>query len=712
MKTMKKMNYILPIAALLLLAACSSDDGLEGDTSAVSFSSPVELTLSTGVSTTRALTALQSTQIEAGEKVYVWVDEHTKPTGNDNYNSETEDITDFIRGWVLTADGAGNWRNSSTSPTADYQKQYYPASGYPVDIYAVHGNLNKEITFGANWQNINPADPNQSTLSNGMMWTALNTGLIHTVKPNQTGTAVGSEAYTDGYSVSDLLYARAYDRKPQRNAQPLTFTHLLSKIQVYIIPGEGMTGDRIYAATVPADAPTSDWRTKVELINVRMKTAVELKKRNGNERKESGDNTGEPSNYYTLTSQENSEGTVLARMQYNAEGESLPEGAPSTLNGKKAFAFADAIIVPQHVNSTHAEGGSAVDFIRITLPSGGIFYVQTSREFQTGLNYTYYVTLSTSGLTVVTQVQDWVDGTDAINASDKTPSAKLERDPVVGDFYFADGTWGTASWGSANSKTPIGIVFSTNTSAKDKALGFKHGYVMALGNAQSGQLWCADKANASGTTNLQALQVTDGLIPWNDTRSAANFHAVIDNLDGLTHCLTAKDNAAKATGYEFSDLTAIYAAMVTYNTVVSAPANSSGWYLPSIGQQYLWMESFGKNMTTYSNFFPGPEKVSNWNWNYNSIYLSNGIALFTAMNDYVKTCLSETSYISSYTEIGSTTEEQYYWSSTERDATYTWYFRTRPAQGTDGGNINLWTSKTKGESLGDAKTYVRPVLAF
>lgn len=158
----------------------------------------------------------------------------------------------------------------------------------------------------------------------------------------------------------------------------------------------------------------------------------------------------------------------------------------------------------------------------------------------------------------------------------------------VGELYFSDGSWGTMR--EHPGKTPVGIVFSTATSPADQQRGYRSGYVMALeiekrvmkNDNTTTMHWCVEQ--------YWNKQVTDMLTHWLPMSSLNIPGAIKNDLDGLTHCLTACQRMA-TDGQPQSSLTFIDAAMTFRPSVLAAaepnaPASSSGWYLPSMGQVY------------------------------------------------------------------------------------------------------------------------------
>lgn len=184
--------------------------------------------------------------------------------------------------------------------------------------------------------------------------------------------------------------------------------------------------------------------------------------------------------------------------------------------------------------------------------------------------------------------------------------ALVKRKPRVGDLYFSDGTWGTKQeWpvkaaGTGEVK-PVGIVFSTATSAKDRAMGYYNGYVMALrfaGTVSSDvpQTFAWSSA-ALASTNVTTTQISHAMAPT----------AGRDDLDGLTHCLEARQYVADHSLTMATDLPAINTAM-TYDKG-AAPAVSSGWYLPSLGQMHSLLQwargaaPYWSNQTSFWRFY-------------------------------------------------------------------------------------------------------------
>lgn len=147
----------------------------------------------------------------------------------------------------------------------------------------------------------------------------------------------------------------------------------------------------------------------------------------------------------------------------------------------------------------------------------------------------------------------------AVKAQQELPA------PQIGDFFYSDGTWSSEYDAS---KTALGIVFQTDParigSAETEA-GFNHGLVMALKIAGEYIGWSDIKEDIPELENTY-------------------LDAFYSDLSGLHNCTTVwnKDN------YDASDYKA-FGAVAAWNEEGSqykAPANTSGWFIPSSGQMY------------------------------------------------------------------------------------------------------------------------------
>jgi len=263
--------------------------------------------------------------------------------------------------------------------------------------------------------------------------------------------------------------------------------------------------------------------------------------------------------------------------------------------------------------------------------------------------------------------------------------SNTQRDPVVGDLYFDDGSWGTAE--EMPTKTPIGIVFKVGTTTADQALGYKNGYVMALKKANE------DVALASGWGTDKTITAT---------QPGFDLDKVKTDYDGLSHCRDYKT----ANGGSYDGLYAMKAAD-EYTPAAPTPAGAytnSGWYLPSIGQQYLWLIEFTKGDGVADNAKVTEATV--WNPSSSTYWTAastDSKKVCKTINDYVKAKLStdaNKALYQGFNEAGG----DYLWSSSWRIAGYPFYLNFHTTSDLFLGGNSAASSATGGR--------MRAVLAF
>lgn len=261
--------------------------------------------------------------------------------------------------------------------------------------------------------------------------------------------------------------------------------------------------------------------------------------------------------------------------------------------------------------------------------------------------------------------------------------SNTQRDPVVGDLYFDDGSWGTAE--EMPTKTPIGIVFKVGTTTADQALGFTHGYVMALKKANE------DAALASGWGTDKTITAT---------QLGFDLDKVKTDYDGLSHCIAYKT----ANGESYDGLYAMKAAN-EYTPAAPTPAGAytnSGWYLPSIGQQYLWLIEFTKGGVADNAKVTEATVWSPTSGSYWTAGSTDSKEVCKTINAYVKAKLSTAENQALYQNFNEAGGD-YLWSSSWRIAGYPFFLDFS----TDG---NLYLSGSSASSNADRR--VRAVLAF
>ena len=308
---MKK--YLFFAAAALALASCSNDENVLDNAN-----EPVEIRLTSGLQVQTRTTHDLDTKLKANEKVSVWVDDAGKSTELYVKNE-------------LTADGSGNLSGGTA--------MYFPSTGNAVNIYAIHGNLTDYTTF----------------------WGVSQT---HTVAQDQTS----GEGNT-GYATSDLVYVKKENVARTTQAVNLQFKHLLSKMEVVLVQGDG--------------APNI---SKVEILNTKLQATFTPDKANG----------------CNITVGGNiDEGTKNAITIDNGTTEAGSTSTNPTLN--------EAIIVPQTITA-------GTQLFRITTDNDGTLYYKVPESgvtFEGNKKYRYTITANLTGLTVTCSIDDWDSTTSA-----------------------------------------------------------------------------------------------------------------------------------------------------------------------------------------------------------------------------------------------------------------------------------------------------------
>lgn len=316
-------------AVVLALAACSNDESLNP------YDGPVEIRLSSGIEVqTRAMHSLD-TQLGDGERVHVWVDDATTNAALYENNALEK--------------GNGGTLSGGTT-------MYFPQTGNNVDIYALHGNV---------------------TLTGNTF--PENTPLTHTVAADQRSSITTAG---QGYQGSDLVYAKSTD--VARNGVPTTtvelnFHHLLSKIEVVLIEGDG-------------DGDFLDNISTLQVLGTKLNADFTLTKAGA----AYGKNT------------ENQDG-----IEVTASGDPTPISLDTGVSDASAEAanqvLNEAIIVPQEIAAN-------TPFIKITLAQNGeqgsvfTYNLEKATTFESGKKYRYVITVRETELKVTSSIEPWING--------------------------------------------------------------------------------------------------------------------------------------------------------------------------------------------------------------------------------------------------------------------------------------------------------------
>ena len=209
---------------------------------------------------------------------------------------------------------------------------------------------------------------------------------------------------------------------------------------------------------------------------------------------------------------------------------------------------------------------------------------------------------------------------------------------------------------TTNANSPV-----TTTKDRQANAKWKHGYAVALKNVHSSGSTVGTYTWGSESTDVSGIPNT----------SNSTWQTLSSDMDGYTNT-TYLNSTAYPAGY---------AAKTTYASQVTAPSNTSGWFLPSSGQWYLISVNLGGMSAT-----PGYP----WGWsNASSTAVSN-----------LNTKLSNAGS-GNYDSFSNSNE--YYWSSSEYSSSTAYYAAFRQV-----GNLYF-------ADIIDPKSYsyrVRPIIAF
>ena len=276
-----------------------------------------------------------------------------------------------------------------------------------------------------------------------------------------------------------------------------------------------------------------------------------------------------------------------------------------------------------------------------------------------------------------------------------------------GDILFADGTWGDPA--DNPGKTPVALIFSTETSAADKALGYSNGYAIALKRIRmNGKQWANSGVTASGMTPLTD-QMTGSYVPFGSTgwdgttlnalpASMNPSKEVISDMDGLSHCRTAY----RLNGNSWEKLPLMEAAA---NCGFAKPSSGcSEWFLPSIGQLHKLYVNCG-NLPEDHSWTNNGENLWRGFYSMGAVYTNQ---MVNNMNNFfVKAGLSPSDYDKFTNGNSGMGGEEVLVSSSEGtlsgEYSRFWAFYTNIENG--------MTYRAKNYSLGST-WYIRPVIAF
>ena len=255
------------------------------------------------------------------------------------------------------------------------------------------------------------------------------------------------------------------------------------------------------------------------------------------------------------------------------------------------------------------------------------------------------------------------DGTTYTLKSDLFIAGYTLADARVGDFYCksSDGTTGylipgdIASLTDAQQQSCIGIVYSTDASRigkeatealKKKGVSTPHGLVMALTNASDGCRWgdYGKNENSGGADGEPFKEYTTTL---------QKQYLNVDGYGETQWMVNKIANGYNADTYKAFDVASKYGTAESSTEKYAAPSNTTGWFIPGMGQWWDILSNLGKIDLTSSRDDTG---------SYTSIPSAATTAVAN-LNKYLQK-------ISNATQFSTGT---YFWSSSEYSRNYACY---------------------------------------
>ena len=296
---MKATHYFFTTAAAsLMIIACNKENGQTINDGQLRLST--ENTIQESLKS--AAQDLQLVQFANGEQVHIFLMEDVSGTPT----ASGENVTTYTQPLTYTANGTGGLSNT----------QYWPTSGNGLHIYGVY-----------------PSGDDLSFDSTGNSFSILK-----------------DQSSENNYKASDLMTGKPENNPVTRTTSivPLTFTHLLTKVDINLTEGDGFSeGDLANA--------------KVYIQNTKPTTTF------------------------------NVQNTTVGTASGDASDITVCTGTKGS-----------AIIVPQTVAANAA-------FIKVVISGGEYIYkLAAQTAFQQSSVYTYNITVNKTGLNVSSTITKWV----------------------------------------------------------------------------------------------------------------------------------------------------------------------------------------------------------------------------------------------------------------------------------------------------------------
>lgn len=267
-----------------------------------------------------------------------------------------------------------------------------------------------------------------------------------------------------------------------------------------------------------------------------------------------------------------------------------------------------ALLIPQQMQN--------LKFIKVTLRGNDYFYTPTGQNdanLMGGNRYTYTVTVTKNGLAVTAGgATEWNSGPTTDVTSKEPASGYSVSDLKIGDYYYSDGTWSDGGYRKYSDNTTAILPVMPVLTDADGGPRTVIGIVLKAGKDGEGSEWKDDcEYKLKGTTNpmtdihgyvLGLYDAKDGrgstvTSQWGPYRLKVE-HADMNREQNTGFYGYKNTNAIKAFAGENgktlqADFPATYYATKAYEDSYPAPANSSGWFLPSAGQGKYWLNNKG-----------------------------------------------------------------------------------------------------------------------
>lgn len=527
------------------------------------------------------------------------------------------------------------------------------ASGDAVGIRKEGEDRVARYVIGEN-NALNPATPNQT-----LYWRTTDPATIKAWCPYEAQTNVYIDDQSKGYAAFDFLYAEGEGSYNQPTT--LLFKHQMAKVEYTLVRGDGITYTDLVTATVKVYGEIRASFTEGILAAADQRDGEITSYKDGT----SGsavvvpqDMTGEPllkvsinGNNYIYTPETEEAGNLVAGMRNTYRitvhkdriEVSSVSGAwndqETTSDAKEAVyrvympeGHGQALTYSSNVNSSTLSEG----YLEVTSNSFTISYNMTSTNCMMGFTVAEDLATMTRTLSGGPGSYTYTFSYSGLH-EDITLAYALYAE--VGDYYYSDNTWLPYLDGA---KTCIGIVFKSGAGSEDNAANYEnkladntiHGYVVAL----------RDAAEGTGVWGVRGTNI--GELP--DESSFTDKYNGYTN----TNIVCGLNDYGQYWAFQQVD---------TYQNTVATPANSSGWYLPSIGQ--------------LQDIYNLPGRAT----------------LFTSAGG---------------TDFKASENEGRYWSSTEKNHTDAWYYRF------DGNGASSFGKNYDYTNRWCNPSYIRAVLTF